>query len=74
MIHSFSLKGKTNDNACIEVIHSILKKEVVNHNKYYDFKSARKARFEFIECWYNRKRIHGVINDMTPHAVHEAAA
>ena len=62
------------DNACIESFHSILKKEEVNHSKYYDFNVARKAIFEFIESWYNRKRIHGSINDMTPHAAHEAAA
>ena len=74
MIHSFSRKGNPYDNACIESFHSILKKEEVNHSKYYDFNVARKAIFEFIESWYNRKRIHGSINDMTPHAAHEAAA
>ena len=72
--HSFSRKGNPYDNACIESFHSILKKEEVNHNKYYDINVARKAIFEYIESWYNRKRIHGAINDMTPHAAHEAAA
>ena len=52
----------------------ILKKEEVNHNKYYDFYVARRAIFEFIESWYNRKRIHDAINDVTPHAAHESAA
>jgi putative transposase len=74
MIHSFSRKGNPYDNACIESFHSILKKEEVNHNKYYDFNVARKVIFEFIESWYNRKRIHGAINNMTPHAAHESAA
>ncbi|WP_334299665.1 hypothetical protein [Defluviitalea raffinosedens] len=27
--------------------------------------------FEFIESWYNRKRIHSSINDVTPQAIHE---
>ncbi|WZL71401.1 IS3 family transposase [Defluviitalea saccharophila] len=58
----------------MESFHSVLKKEEVNHNKYHDFKSARRAIFEFIESWYNRKRIHGSINDMTPNSVHEEAA
>ncbi len=49
MIHSFSRKGNTYDNACIESFHSVLKKEEINHNKYYDYKAARKAIFEFIE-------------------------
>ncbi len=74
IIHSFSRKGNPYDNACIESFHSILKKEEVNHNKYYDYKTARRAIFEFIESWYNRKRIHGSLNNMTPNAVHNGAA
>jgi len=73
IIHSFSKKGNPYDNACIESFHSILKKEEVNHHKYYDFDDARKAIFEYIESWYNRRRIHSSINYMTPQAVHEAA-
>lgn len=76
MIHSFSRKGNPYDNACIESFHSILKKEEVNYNKYTYFKIARRAIFEYIESWYNRKRIHETINDMTmtPYSVHELAA
>lgn len=73
IIHSFSRKGNPYDNACIESFHSILKKEEVNHHRYFDFNVARKAIFEYIESWYNRKRIHGAINYMTPQAAHEAA-
>jgi len=72
MIHSFSRKGNPYDNACIESFHSVLKKEEVNHHKYYDIKAARKAVFEYIESWYNRKRIHSAINYKTPQAAHEA--
>ena len=74
MIHSFSRKGNPYDNACIESFHSILKKEEVNHNKYYDFNAARRAIFDFIESWYNRKRIHSAINYKTPNEVQETAA
>jgi len=73
IVHSFSRKGNPYDNACIESFHSILKKEEVNHHRYFDFNVARKAIFEYIESWYNRKRIHGSINYMTPQAAHEAA-
>ena len=73
IIHSFSRKGNPYDNACIESFHSVLKKEEVNHRKYYDFSVASKAIFEYIESWYNRKRIHSSIDYMTPQAVHEAA-
>ena len=62
---SFSTKGNPYDNTCIESFHSVLKKEEVNHRKYYAFNAARKAIFEYIESWYNRKRIHGSIDYMT---------
>ncbi|MDD4112292.1 MAG: IS3 family transposase [Herbinix sp.] len=74
IIQSFSRKGNPYDNACIESFHSILKKDEVNHHKYYEFNIARKTIFEYIESWYNRKRIHGSIDYMTPQAVHVAAS
>ena len=73
IVHSFSRKGNPYDNACIESFHSVLKKEEVNHKKYYDFRTARRAIFEYIESWYNRKRIHSSINYLTPQAAHDAA-
>ncbi|WP_344971307.1 IS3 family transposase [Anaerocolumna aminovalerica] len=51
----------------------MLKKEEINHHKYNDFNAARKAVFEYIESWYNRKRIHDTINYLTPKAANEAA-
>jgi transposase len=74
MVHSFCRKGNPYDNAYIESFHSLLKKQEVNHKKYYDFNVASKVIFEYIESWYNRKSIHGAINDLTPNAVHEVAA
>lgn len=67
--HSFSYKGSPYDNACIESFHAILKKEEVNHVQYLDEYSAKIALFQYIEGWYNRKRIHGSINYMTPQEV-----
>ncbi|WP_374956481.1 IS3 family transposase [Orenia metallireducens] len=66
LVQSFSGKGNPYDNACIESFHSILKKEEVNHKLYKSFKEANLAIFEFIEAWYNRSRIHGSIDYMTP--------
>lgn len=73
IIHSYSRKGNPYDNACIESFHSILKKEEIHQNKYFDFKMASKAIFEYIESWYNRKRIHGSLNYMTPQAFEDAS-
>ncbi|MDE4541329.1 IS3 family transposase [Thermoanaerobacterium sp. R66] len=73
IVHSFSRKGNPYDNACIESFHSVLKKEEINHHKYYDFNEARRAVFEYIESWYNRRRIHSAINYKTPQEVYETA-
>lgn len=73
IIHSFSRKGNPYDNACIESFHSILKKEEIYRHKYKYFSDAKKAIFEYIESWYNRKRIHSSINYMTPQAMEDAA-
>lgn len=73
IIHSFSRKGNPYDNACIESFHSVLKKEEINNHRYHDFETARRAIFEYIESWYNRKRIHSSINYMTPEAAHSVA-
>lgn len=66
ILHSFSRKGNPYDNACIESFHSVLKKEEVHCRTYQDYKEASRAIFEYIESWYNRKRIHSAIDYMTP--------
>lgn len=66
MVHSYSRKGYPYDNACIESFHATLKKEEVYLRKYRTFEEANRALFEYIESWYNRKRIHGSIGFLTP--------
>jgi putative transposase len=65
-LHSYSRKGNPYDNACIESFHSVLKKEEIYLHTYQDSKEARRAIFEYIEGWYNRKRIHSSIDYLTP--------
>ena len=50
--HSYSRKGCPYDIACIELFHSVLKKEAVNLRKYKDSKAAYNSIFEYIESWY----------------------
>ncbi|WP_435799593.1 IS3 family transposase [Peribacillus asahii] len=69
MIASFSRKGCPYDNACMESFHATLKKEEVYRNRYLNFETAKLALFQYIESWYNRKRIHGAINYLTPDEV-----
>ena len=66
IVHSFSRKGNPYDNACMESFHSVLKKEEIYRHTYSDSTEARRAIFEYIEGWYNRKRIHSAIGYITP--------
>ncbi|WP_082026732.1 IS3 family transposase [Flammeovirga sp. OC4] len=34
---------------------------MADHKYYYSFAQARNDIFEFIEVWYNKKRIHSVL-------------
>ena len=66
MKHSYSKKGYPYDNASMESFNSILKKEEVNLKKYKTFEEAKLAIFEFIEGWYNSRRIHSTLGYITP--------
>lgn len=66
MISSMSRKGNCYDNACIESFHGILKRELVYQTKYKTRDEARKSLFEYIEFFYNSKRIHSTLDYHTP--------
>lgn len=50
----------------MESFNVILKQEEINVNTYETFKEAKKAILEFIESWYNNKRIHSTLDYITP--------
>lgn len=66
--HSYSHKATPYDNAIIESFHATYKREeyYVFPEHYQSFKMARLYVFEFIEKWYNRTRIHGSLNMVSP--------
>ena len=66
MVPSFNRKSCPYDNACIESFHAILKKEEVYPSRYENYEVARMALFQYIEGWYNRKRINSSIGYLTP--------
>lgn len=72
--HSYSKKGYPYDNACMESFNAILKKEKVNLKEYETFEEAKMALFEFIEGWYNRKRIHSAIGYQIPYDIEKMSA
>ena len=66
-IQSMSRKGDCWDNAVAESFFKTIKSEMIN---FYIFKTRQEAElkiFEYIEVFYNRKRLHSALNYMTPY-------
>lgn len=61
-------KGDCWDNAVMESFWSTLKNELVNHEHYKTREEARRSIFEFIEVFYNRKRLHSSLGYQSPEA------
>jgi putative transposase len=65
---SMSGKGNCWDNAAMESFWSTLKTELVYHQQYATHDQARASIFEYIEVFYNRKRLHSSIGYKSPEA------
>ncbi len=66
-----SMNGKKTayDNAVAESFFSNLKHEWVHHHDFKTSEEAKLAIFDYIECFYNRNRIHQAMNYLTPDEV-----
>lgn len=67
--HSYSKKGVPIWQCEYGELQCNLKKEEVNLHEYKTFEEARRVIFEFIESWYNRRKIHSAINYRTPEEI-----
>ena len=63
---SFSRKGQCYDNAVVESFFSTLKNELTHHRSFHDRTEARQAIFDYIECFYNRQRLHQTLGYRSP--------
>jgi transposase InsO family protein len=63
---SMSHKGDCFDNAVMESFWSTLKTEWVHHERYATREQARASIFEYIEVFYNRKRLHSALGYQSP--------
>jgi len=63
---SMSRKGNCWDNAVAESFFKTLKTELIYHEKYESILQAKTSIFEYIEIWYNRKRLHSSLGYKTP--------
>lgn len=66
MTQSMSRKGDCYDNAVAESFFSTLKNELVAGNIFETREQARGEIFDYIEVFYNRKRIHQSLGYKTP--------
>lgn len=66
IIPSMSRRGNCYDNAFAESFFGTLKKELIYRRHFKTREEARVAIFEYIECWYNRNRIHSSLGYLTP--------
>ena len=66
MVCSMSRKGNCWDNAVAESFFATLKAEALYRITFATRKEARAMVFEYIESYYNRKRIHSSVQYMTP--------
>ena len=66
LIASMSRKGNCYDNAALESFWSTLKWELVYRRTFQTHQQARTAIFDYIECFYNPKRLHSALNFLSP--------
>ena len=66
IVCSMSRRANCWDNAVAESFFSTLKTELVGDRVYSTRAEAKQAVFEYIECFYNRKRLHSSIGYCSP--------
>jgi len=66
MVCSMSRKGDCWDNAMVESFFSTLKAELAEQMEFETKEEARRAIFEYIEVFYNRKRRHSALGYQSP--------
>ena len=66
-------RGNCYDNAMMESFWATLKTELVHQQKFATHEQARGAIFEYIEVFYNRKRLHSCLGYVSPESFEAAA-
>lgn len=63
---SYSSKANPWDNACIESFHALIKREWLNRFVIHDINHAHHLVFEYIDTFYNTRRIHSFCGYVAP--------
>ena len=65
-VHSHSRKGNPYDNALMESFYRSFKREVFPDKRYQTRAQALLETLDYLESYYNEKRIHSSLNYQTP--------
>jgi len=71
---SMSRRGNCWDNAVAESFFSSLKKERIRQRVYHSVAEAKAEVFDYIEMFYNPRRRHSHLGDVSPEAFESASA
>ena len=71
---SMSREGDCFDNAPMESFFGSLKNELVHRTAFPTREAARRAIFEYVEAFYNRRRRHSGLGFLTPAQAYEQMA
>jgi putative transposase len=71
---SMSRRGNCLDNAPMESFFGSLKTELVHRTAFPTREAARRAVFEYVEAFYNRRRRHSALGFLTPARAYEQMA
>ena len=66
VIGSMSRRGNCLDNASVESFFGTLKTERVRRRRYRTRSEAKRDLFQYIEVFYNRKRLHSALGYKSP--------
>jgi transposase InsO family protein len=71
---SMSRAGDCYDNAVIESFFGTFKQECAHHHRWSGLLDARVATHDYIEAFYNRRRLHSSLGYRTPAEMDEAVS
>jgi transposase InsO family protein len=66
LLSSMSAQGNCYDNAAMESFFSTLKTELLHRQDWQSHAEVKLAIFDYIERFYNRKRLHSALNYQSP--------
>jgi putative transposase len=72
IVPSMGRTGTALDNAMAESFVATLKTELVHRRRFPDREVAKSTIFEYLEGFYNRRRLHSALNYQSPMNYEEA--